>query len=68
MFCKFKTVALHLKIKGFIIINVIDVDCRKLWKYKGFRWGGVYVTQASQNVFLLKIEGASGIRHQVKIV
>ena len=23
--------------KGFIIINVIDVDCRKLWEYKGFR-------------------------------
>ena len=52
--------------KGFIISNDVDVDCRKLFEYKGFRWGwGCIVTSF---FFSKKWKGTRVFRHQGKIV
>ena len=48
--------------KGFIIIYVIDVDSRKLWEYKGFRWGWGCMSPPKSFFFFLKMEGASGVQ------
>ena len=43
-----------------IIINVIDVDCRELWEYKGFRWGWGCMSPSKR--FKKKMEGAAGFQ------
>ena len=41
--------------------DLLDEDWRKLWEYKGFRWGGG-VCHLPKGFFLLKMEGASGFQ------
>ena len=52
-----------MNVKDLIIINVIDVDCRKRFEYKGFRCGwGCMSPPKMVFFFFLKMEGDSGFQ------